>query len=86
MTVPDHDMDLLWEGNDRTLGRVSTLREEEVVAEGLTIIVGNPTLRTQEGEILVKGEAGGVQDEDQTGHGLETRNLNFWQVFALSYL
>ena len=45
-------------------------------AEGLMIIAGNHTQQTQVGEILVKGEAGGVRDEDLTGHGLEVRNLN----------
>ena len=37
--------------------------------------VGNLTLQTQAGDILVRGEAGGDRDEDPTGHGPEIRNL-----------
>ena len=79
-------MDLQWEEIDRTHDQALQEKEgekevEEVVEviEGQMTTVGNHTLQTQAGDILVRGEAGGDRDEDTTGHGPEIRNLTVWQ-------
>ena len=75
--MPEHDMDLPWEEIDRTHDQ--PLQEVVETIEGQMTIAGNLTLQTLVEDIRVKGEEGGDQDEDQTGHGPENRNLNFWR-------
>ena len=79
-------MDLQWEEIDRTHDQALQEKEgekevEEVVEviEGQMTTVGNHTLQTQAGDILVRGEAGGDRDEDTTGHGPEIRQLTVWR-------
>ena len=89
MIVQDHDKDLQWEGTNWNHDQVPQQKEEEVdtgTAESPLTIVGNHIQLILVGEILVKGEAGGVWDEDLIGHGLEVRNLNRWQDFLLPIL
>ena len=81
MIVQDHDRDLQWAETDRNHDLVSHLKEGGVdigTRDGPLKLEGNLILHIQEGEILVKGEAGGVWDEDPAGPGLEVRNLNLW--------
>ena len=79
-------MDLRWEEIDRThdqaLQETEGEKEEEEGVEdtkGQMNTVGNRTLRTQEGDTLVRGEEDGDRGEDTTGHGPEIRQLTVWR-------